>query len=297
MLGRGTRLCPDLFGPGRTRSSSTVFDYCQNLEFFSQDIPATEGRRRVARQAAVQCAAGADRRAGRKAAERGARQDGSRAVGAAYGDPRRTTRCAGVRRRAAAREVAAMNLDNFVVRPQRRWSRSTRSPRPGTAAVRRRAHELSHEVAGLPSELDPENEEAKRFDLLVLNLQLAMLRPSPASSGCAIRSRRSRAAGGEVRHPDGAGADGRSSRTCRPTSGGRTSRCRCWSRCAAGCAASCSSSRSAAQARLHRLRGPDGRRDDGRAAGFASGTDEKFRAKAQAFLRAHQDHVAFTSCA
>jgi len=39
--------------------------------------------------------------------------------------------------------------------------------------------ELSHEVAGLPSELDPENEEAKRFDLLALNLQLALLRAEP----------------------------------------------------------------------------------------------------------------------
>ena len=39
--------------------------------------------------------------------------------------------------------------------------------------------ELSHEVAGLPSELDPENEEAKRFDLLLLNLQLARLRSEP----------------------------------------------------------------------------------------------------------------------
>ncbi|MBL8529041.1 MAG: restriction endonuclease subunit R, partial [Burkholderiales bacterium] len=39
--------------------------------------------------------------------------------------------------------------------------------------------ELSHEVAGLPSELDPENEEAKRFDLLILNLQLALLRSEP----------------------------------------------------------------------------------------------------------------------
>lgn len=38
---------------------------------------------------------------------------------------------------------------------------------------------MSHEVAGLPSELDPEGEEAKRFDLLVLNLQLAMLRAEP----------------------------------------------------------------------------------------------------------------------
>ena len=44
-------------------------------------------------------------------------------------------------------------------------------------------------MAGLPSELDPEDEEAKRFDLLMLNLQLAVLRAEPASSACATRSR------------------------------------------------------------------------------------------------------------
>ena len=33
--------------------------------------------------------------------------------------------------------------------------------------------ELAQEVAGLPSELEAEDEEAKRFDLLMLNLQLA----------------------------------------------------------------------------------------------------------------------------
>ena len=40
--------------------------------------------------------------------------------------------------------------------------------------------ELAGQVAGLPSELDPEDEEAKRFDLLMLNLQLAVLRVEPA---------------------------------------------------------------------------------------------------------------------
>src|SRR5271169_1981499 len=40
--------------------------------------------------------------------------------------------------------------------------------------------ELAEEVAGLPSELEAEEEEAKRFDLLMLNLQLAMLRVEPA---------------------------------------------------------------------------------------------------------------------
>jgi len=40
--------------------------------------------------------------------------------------------------------------------------------------------ELATQVAGLPSELEPEEEEAKRFDLLLLNLQLAVLRVEPA---------------------------------------------------------------------------------------------------------------------
>ncbi len=42
MIGRGTRLCPDLFGPGKDKEFFYVFDYCQNLEFFSQN-PATTG--------------------------------------------------------------------------------------------------------------------------------------------------------------------------------------------------------------------------------------------------------------
>ncbi len=43
MLGRGTRLCPDLFGPGEHKEFFYLFDYCQNLNYFSQNIPATEG--------------------------------------------------------------------------------------------------------------------------------------------------------------------------------------------------------------------------------------------------------------
>ncbi len=34
MMGRGTRLCEDLFGPGQDKEFFRVFDYCQNLEFF-----------------------------------------------------------------------------------------------------------------------------------------------------------------------------------------------------------------------------------------------------------------------
>jgi hypothetical protein len=37
ILGRGTRLCEDLFGPGKDKECFYVFDYCQNLEFFGQN--------------------------------------------------------------------------------------------------------------------------------------------------------------------------------------------------------------------------------------------------------------------
>src|SRR5690625_4047964 len=44
MIGRGTRLCPDLFGPGQDKTYFLVFDFCGNLEYFSQDLPGAEGR-------------------------------------------------------------------------------------------------------------------------------------------------------------------------------------------------------------------------------------------------------------
>ncbi len=34
MIGRGTRLCPNLFGPHAHKTTFKIFDYCQNFEFF-----------------------------------------------------------------------------------------------------------------------------------------------------------------------------------------------------------------------------------------------------------------------
>lgn len=43
MLGRGTRLCENLFGPGEDKKNFYVFDFCQNLEYFSQNPASAEG--------------------------------------------------------------------------------------------------------------------------------------------------------------------------------------------------------------------------------------------------------------
>lgn len=72
-----------------------------------------------------------------------------------------------------------MNLENFVVRPHRRMVEKYARPEAWTNLPTDARSDLLHHVAGLPSELDPENEQAKRFDLLILCLQLALVRSEP----------------------------------------------------------------------------------------------------------------------
>ena len=73
-----------------------------------------------------------------------------------------------------------MNIENFVVRPQRRLVEKYAQPEAWLAMSLEDMATLSGQVAGLPSELETEPEETKRFDLLVLKLQLALLREEPA---------------------------------------------------------------------------------------------------------------------
>ena len=41
MIGRGTRLCPDLFGPGEDKQDFRVFDFCFNFDFFRENPMAS----------------------------------------------------------------------------------------------------------------------------------------------------------------------------------------------------------------------------------------------------------------
>ncbi len=43
MVGRGTRLRPELLGVGQDKKFFYIFDFCQNLEFFSQNPETTDG--------------------------------------------------------------------------------------------------------------------------------------------------------------------------------------------------------------------------------------------------------------
>ena len=73
-----------------------------------------------------------------------------------------------------------MNVNNFLMRPSRRLVEKYASVEAWVDLNATAYAELAHEVAGLQTELDAEDEEAKRFDLLILNLQLAVLHHEPS---------------------------------------------------------------------------------------------------------------------
>jgi len=144
MLGRGTRLCPDLFAPGKDKAFFCVFDYCQNLEYFSQNLPATEG--------AVGESLGKRLFTSRLEliGELDHRSTGAEHVQtvidptATYGDPKTNDE---VRHSLAAllhRETAAMNLDNFVVRAHRRIVEKYAKREAWTVLSPEALSELSH---------------------------------------------------------------------------------------------------------------------------------------------------------
>ena len=166
MVGRGTRLRPNLFGPGRDKQCFYIFDYCQNLEFFSQNPEATEGAageslgKRLFK-ARVELIAALDKDLGGNKEEKKTelRQETAEFLRS---------------------QVAAMNVNNFIVRPKRKLVERYADAKAWEKLEIEQQMELASDVAGLPSELLDDDQEAKQFDLLMLRLQLAVLQHEPS---------------------------------------------------------------------------------------------------------------------
>ncbi len=156
MVGRGTRLCPDLFGPGEDKAEFLIFDFCQNLEFFREN-PNT-----------------IDAAAAKPIGERlfttrvelvGALQET---------EDENPDLLVSVKNRLQD-EVSGMNLENFIVRHKRRAVEHFQKRENWNTLDLDARIVLEEEVAGLPSEFQDASLPAKQFDLLVLNAQLLLL--------------------------------------------------------------------------------------------------------------------------
>ena len=160
MVGRGTRLCENLFGPGKDKKTFRIFDVCGNLEFFNQ---------RAETPAASAAPGLSERIFGLRVnlideLDRAAMPDDSLvSLRAAMATLLRE-------------QVAAMPQENFLVRARRRLVEKYSDPGAWEQLDVVAQGELTREVAGLPTIAADADLNAKEFDVLILNLQLGVLR-------------------------------------------------------------------------------------------------------------------------
>lgn len=181
MVGRGTRLSPHLFGPDQHKQFFYIFDYCQNLEYFSQNPDGSAGstaeslsQRLFKRR--LELIGTLDRKNAEAAGD-----EITKETPADYEtEPKSETEVRGHVARYLHSQVTSMNLDNFLVRARRRSVEKFAKPEAWQKLKDSDIQELADEIAGLPTQMERESEEAKRFDLLLLNLQLSLLNKEPA---------------------------------------------------------------------------------------------------------------------
>lgn len=167
MIGRGTRLCPGLFGPGGEEDDKQdfrVFDFCFNFDFFRENpegIEATGGvplstrlfRSRVQLLSHLQSVPDLD-------------PDSALASSLAKG---------------LHGEVATMNPDNFIVRMHLESVERFQDRQVWDNLGPEENEILLNEVAGLPSEQETDDIESRMFDLTALRMQLALIEADAGS--------------------------------------------------------------------------------------------------------------------
>ena len=154
MIGRGTRLCPELFGPGADKTDFLIFDFCGNLEYFGQDLPGSEGfTQKSLTQRIFEARLGLVTALDAEGAEAELRDA---AAGTLH------------------KAIVGMNLDNVIVRPHRKAVEHFAAEGAWGSLTPEHAEEALS-LSGLPTSLRDDDEDAKRFDLLILRRQLAQL--------------------------------------------------------------------------------------------------------------------------
>lgn len=173
MIGRGTRLAPDLFGPGEDKTHFLIFDLCRNFEYFRMPVkqrndpaPRPLKQRIFDKRLDLLTLLPWDRPTATPAlaiAEETVAYDVGAAVAETLRDHLHT-------------RVAGMPLDNFFVRPHRATVERLTDRAAWDELSPVELGEMARTLGNLPSAADVgEREDARRFDLLLLQLQHSLL--------------------------------------------------------------------------------------------------------------------------
>lgn len=158
MIGRGTRLCPDLFGPGQDKENFRVFDFCFNFDYFREnpdgiDSGGSESLSTRLFKSRVQLLT---------ALQREPELEASGDLTASLADTLHG-------------EVQAMNPENFIVRMRLQAVEPYQKREAWNQLSEGDVHTLVRDVAGLPSRVEADELEARLFDMTSLRLQLALV--------------------------------------------------------------------------------------------------------------------------
>ncbi len=167
MIGRGTRLRPDLFEKGVDKDSFTIFDFCANFEYFGENPDGTVGSEVVPLAKKIFM-------------NRLQLIQELQELSKVSNFPDELQELGGSLRDQLHGEVSSMNTSNFIVRPKRQYVERYKQRDSWSKLSNEALSELSHHVAGLPTELVAEDITARVFDNTCLLLQLAVLNNSPA---------------------------------------------------------------------------------------------------------------------
>lgn len=156
MIGRGTRLCEDLFGYGLHKKEFIIFDFCENFEFFGGKPKGIEGT--------------SPKSISQRLFELRLRlsfvlQNQDETELKEYG----SAILAGL-----IYQTQSLNTDSFIVRQHWREVEKYRDGNAWNALTDLDIKELFDHIAPLITETD-QDEMAKRFDALMLDIQLSVL--------------------------------------------------------------------------------------------------------------------------
>jgi len=166
MIGRGTRLCADLYSPGKDKKFFNIFDFCQNFEFFKQNPNIGEGSKTDSLDTRLfkmrlNLLTEIDSVNRPKAVNEITKEQEA--------DLRKQTAdlLHGI--------VSNMTLDNIIVRPRRLYVEKYSVKDIWKKITLAETTEVGEKLAALPSMLRDTEEEAKHFDYMILSAQLSVL--------------------------------------------------------------------------------------------------------------------------
>ncbi|MDC9728598.1 MAG: DEAD/DEAH box helicase family protein [Methyloprofundus sp.] len=159
MIGRGTRLCPDLFGQGQDKEDFLIFDYCQNFEFFDANPDGVEGK---VVKSLTQQVFEAKLEVALLIREKTESTDEQRELAASYINELHAL-------------VSSLDKERFVVKAALREVVEFSQKSRWDSVSKGDMLEINTHLSSLVLPAKEDDEQARRFDILILNYQLALL--------------------------------------------------------------------------------------------------------------------------